>query len=146
MKKHEKLFKVTFEDEVAEFILRETQEISIITALLDGGVEVDARDCEGYSALHYASCENNLEKAKILLNGGADINARDNRYGFTPFILSFLLKHSEMCEFLLENKAERNDGEISEIIAFFEKYQPRNVKLARSLRDFKVRVNREGAL
>jgi ankyrin repeat protein len=54
-----------------------------VKSLLEGGVDVNALDAMGYSALWQASFFGRDEVAKFLLEGGADINARDNS-GRTP--------------------------------------------------------------
>lgn len=47
------------------------------TALIDGGsFDVNRQDGEGYTLLHLAADQNNLELAKLLLERGADPNIR----------------------------------------------------------------------
>jgi ankyrin repeat protein len=48
------------------------------------GVDVNARDDEGYTALHRACAAGNLPIVTILLEAGADIHARENESGMTP--------------------------------------------------------------
>src|SRR5438874_12965766 len=43
-----------------------------------------ARDSDGATALHYAAECGDRETVKLLLDAGADINARDLRFGATP--------------------------------------------------------------
>jgi hypothetical protein len=43
-----------------------------------------ARDDEGATALHYATLNGHREIAELLIKSGADINARDDRFGATP--------------------------------------------------------------
>jgi ankyrin repeat protein len=43
-----------------------------------------ARDEHGATALHHAAFEGNRELVELLLENGADINARDARYDATP--------------------------------------------------------------
>jgi ankyrin repeat protein len=43
-----------------------------------------ARDNEGATALHYATLDGHREIVELLLQNGADINARDERFGATP--------------------------------------------------------------
>lgn len=45
---------------------------------------VAARDADGATALHYATERGDREIVRILLDAGADINARDARFGATP--------------------------------------------------------------
>lgn len=75
--------------------LRLNSTLSLGRAILRGDIEeireivlhknfhVDALDDHGLTALHHAARENNLEAAKILLENGAKIDARD-KFGSTP--------------------------------------------------------------
>ncbi|MFL6246563.1 MAG: ankyrin repeat domain-containing protein [Thermoanaerobaculia bacterium] len=45
---------------------------------------VMARDSQGATALHYAAESGDREIVTMLLDGGADINARDQRFHATP--------------------------------------------------------------
>ena len=45
---------------------------------------VRARDGEGATALHYATLNGHRTIALALLEQGADVNARDERFGATP--------------------------------------------------------------
>ena len=56
-----------------------------VTALLDSGVDVNARNAKGSYALNNAAVENEVEVMKILLARGADPNVR-NSQGDTPLI------------------------------------------------------------
>ena len=61
-----------------------------IRHLLESGVDVNARDERGRTALHYidwATSGKSLEVARMLLSAGADVNARDSR-GCTPLLAS----------------------------------------------------------
>jgi ankyrin repeat protein len=45
---------------------------------------VHRRDAEGATALHYAAFNGTSDIARALIQHGADINARDGRFGATP--------------------------------------------------------------
>lgn len=49
-----------------------------------GQAVVNVKDSEGATALHYAALNGHREIVGLLLGGGADINARDDRFGATP--------------------------------------------------------------
>ena len=58
--------------------------LEMITTLLDGGAEVDARDKAGETALMIAS-ERQLDVVKLLLARGAKVNSKD-KDGWTPLM------------------------------------------------------------
>lgn len=58
---------------------------SSIKYLIDKGVSPTAKDYYGMTPLHYAMRGKNVEVAKILLEAGADPNARDIKGGLIPF-------------------------------------------------------------
>jgi Ankyrin repeats (3 copies) len=45
---------------------------------------VSGKDDQGATALHYATLNGHLEIANLLLEQGADVNARDEQFGATP--------------------------------------------------------------
>lgn len=84
-----------------------------IHEMLNSGERVDARNSvHGLTALHYAAqLSKDVEVAKLLLDEGADVNARDN-YGSTP--LHYANRNSEVAEILVERGADvraRNNGD-----------------------------------
>lgn len=117
-----------------EFLLREVSDAKLIMKILKSGTDVDAQDADGYTALHYAVSENDLEKAKLLLEKGADVNARA-RYGITPRYICSLLRHAEMFKFLVAHKAtttfpERAALEKQWNNRMLKVYNPVHVKIA----------------
>lgn len=58
-------------------------DVRLINFLVSSGASVNARDCDGKTALHIASNETSHVVAAILLNHGADIDSADNT-GMTP--------------------------------------------------------------
>ena len=59
--------------------------LEIIELLLAKGADVDARDLNARSPLHYAIIYGKeADIVKVLLEKGADVNAKDNRFGMTP--------------------------------------------------------------
>ena len=61
--------------------------VATIDRLLAGGVDVDAANCAGNTALHYAAWYGRTAAIEALLAAGADPRAR-NRYGATPLDIS----------------------------------------------------------
>ena len=54
-----------------------------LTGCWTGGADVDARNQDGYTPLHWAAMDGHVETAALLLDRGADLEARD-AHGATP--------------------------------------------------------------
>jgi ankyrin repeat protein len=61
----------------------------------------------GFTALHFAVSEEELNNARILLEAGADINAK-NAFGETPLHRAIMTENIEVLEFLISNGADIN--------------------------------------
>jgi ankyrin repeat protein len=56
-----------------------------VSAILQSNPQlVHQRDAEGATALHYAAFEGHSDVARVFIQAGADINARDDKFGATP--------------------------------------------------------------
>jgi ankyrin repeat protein len=84
-----------------------------VRALLRQQVDVNSREADGTTALHWAIHARYLEIVNLLVRSGADIRA-ENRYGVTPLALA-ALNGAPIIEALLEAGADPNttvaDGE-----------------------------------
>jgi len=82
--------------------------------LLKYGVNVHARDVAGYTALHFCtnlnSSQTTLKIGELLLQHGADINAR-NRFGCCPLHEPVMSGDEAAVIFLLEHGADVHVGE-----------------------------------
>ena len=78
-----------------------------VRSLLAQGVDVNARQGDGATALHWAAHRNDLETASVLLGAGANANAA-NALGATPLWLASLSSSGAMVERLLEAGADPN--------------------------------------
>ncbi len=82
--------------------------VSKVRSLIDRGVSANAKDAKGSSLLHYAVTNNRLEIAQVLIDKGADMNARYDEDGHTVLHLAVLHPDGGMTKLLLMNKANPN--------------------------------------
>ena len=66
-----------------------------------------ARDKDGKSLLHYACINNKIERARHMLEQGADVNAKDN-HDWTPLHLACLHGHLDIVKLLIQQGAVVN--------------------------------------
>ena len=78
-----------------------------IRTLLQHGIDVNAPQVDGMTALHWAAYQDDLETMKLLLRGGADVTAT-NRYGVTPLSLACTNGNVAMVELLLDVGSDPN--------------------------------------
>jgi ankyrin repeat protein len=80
-----------------------------VESLLAEGADVDARDEQGYTALHYAVIRKDLEIVRVLLDHGADLFAQvvSGQYsiGDSAITLAALYGHSDIVSELLSRGA-----------------------------------------
>src|SRR5688572_28373388 len=83
----------------------EKSDAAAIRTLLEQGVDVNAAQADGMTALHWAARLDDVELAKRLT--GANVNAA-NRYGITPLSVACQNGSAAMVESLLERGADPN--------------------------------------
>lgn len=76
-----------------------------IRRLFTGGVNLNAADEEGRTALHWAALNRDLQTAEILLNEGAAPDPRDNA-GLTPLHVSIVNRDPALVRLLVNNGAD----------------------------------------
>ena len=74
-----------------------------VQAELDKGVDVNVKDRFGFTPLHFAATK---EIAELLINEGADVNAKDK--GWTPLYHAAWRGHKEVAELLIAKGADVN--------------------------------------
>jgi Ankyrin repeats (many copies)/Ankyrin repeats (3 copies)/Ankyrin repeat len=76
----------------------------IVSLLLEHDADVDSRDVDDATPLHWASFHGTLLVGQCLLDHGADPNARE-KYGFTPLFHAARQGHVEFAQMLFERGA-----------------------------------------
>ena len=97
--------------------------------LISNGANVNHKDKNGYSALHFAGQERNFESAKMLIENVADIELSDN-HGNTPIWTSILnskgdyslvkLLVSKGANLDMENNHNMTPRQLAELIVGFD--------------------------
>lgn len=67
------------------------------------GFDVNSKSKLGLTPLHIACCHNNIEMVKLLVEKGADVNARDND-GDMPIDYADTMEYLEIINFLFIKK------------------------------------------
>ena len=78
-----------------------------IRALLDKRVNVNARETDGATALHWAVRVDDLDTVQGLLRDGAEVNV-SNRYGVTPLMLAATNGNASVADALVKAGADAN--------------------------------------
>ena len=81
--------------------------IKNINMLLDKGIDVNAKDQYGWTALHEAAQEGHENIVQTLLDNGAEVNAK-NKYGSTALHDAVRFGRGTIVQTLLDNGAEVN--------------------------------------
>src|SRR5262249_27305613 len=78
-----------------------------VRALLQMGVDVNAAQVDGTTALHWAAYNEDAETVALLLRARANVNAV-NRYGVSPLALACTNGNAAIVKLLLEAGADAN--------------------------------------
>src|SRR5215468_1060282 len=85
----------------------ERRDQAAVRALLQKGVDVNASQVDGTTALHWAAYNEDAETVALLLRAKANVNAV-NRYGVPPLVLACTNGNAAIVKLLLEAGAEAN--------------------------------------
>ena len=83
----------------------------ITDALLATGIDVNSRDANGFTPLHFTAWKGHTNALRRMLEAGAELNARSTD-DLTPLMLAARYRHSAAIEVLLDEGANadiRND-------------------------------------
>jgi len=89
-------------------------DVAAVKALLDQGVDVNAKTRYGATALSYACDKGHLEVIKLLIDRGADVNVKDTFYGEVPLGWALSHGHTQVVKLLLDKGAKGTDRVLSE--------------------------------
>jgi Ankyrin repeats (3 copies)/Domain of unknown function (DUF3471) len=88
-------------------------DLAKVQELLAAGVDVNAANKYGATALAYASDKGHTEVVKLLLEKGANPNSKDTFYNSTPLNWAVQKGHAEIVRALLEKGAEGEAGALA---------------------------------
>ena len=79
-----------------------------IKALIAGGADVNGRDSDGSTSLHYAIRDGRRKVVALLIEAGADVNAVDGKFGLTPLHHTSDHKKPDILQALIRAGADLN--------------------------------------
>ena len=91
-------------------------DLAAVKAQLDKGVNVNAKNRYGATALAYACDRGNVDIVKLLIERGADVNVKDSFYGATPISWASGNGHTEVVKLLLDKGAKGVDDVLIEAV------------------------------
>ena len=82
----------------------------IVELLIAEGVNVNARDGSGETALYQAAHRGYLKLCKLLINNGADLNISTSKItmGHSPLYFAIRNRHADVAELLITSSADVN--------------------------------------
>lgn len=98
-------------DPEALFKAASSGSVSEVQSLLDGGIDINAKDADGMTPLHFAAGNNQREIVKLLVSRGAKLETKSNG-GYTPLAWTVKWRKGgiEALQTLLELGADVNGG------------------------------------
>ncbi|MFT4314830.1 MAG: ankyrin repeat domain-containing protein [Wolbachia pipientis] len=105
-KKEESLLENFFKKKETKMELHYAVDAKTVRLLVEKGVNVNAADARGYTALHLAVTEKRLEIVRELIKSGANANAEEYGNKCTPLHLACMVGKVEVVKELVEAGAE----------------------------------------
>ena len=115
-------------------------DVAGVRELLAGAVDVDARQPDGATALHWAMHREHVEIADLLVGAGAAVDAV-NDLGVTPLLMASARGHGELVERLLAAGADPNSALASGETALMAAARAGSLEAVNALLDAGARVN-----
>lgn len=79
-----------------------------VSKAIENGIDINALDCSGTTALNWAASEGYMNILNLLLDKGAQINKAEERGGWTPLMLAVINQNSRAVEELIKRGANLN--------------------------------------
>ncbi len=115
-------------------------DVAGVRALLAAAVDVNARQPDGATALHWAMHREHVEIADLLIRAGADVDA-ENDLGVTPLLMASARGHGSLVERLLAAGADPNGALASGETALMASARAGSLEAVNALLDAGARVN-----
>ena len=85
----------------------EDDDCELAKIIINNGADLDIKDRNGNTALHYCVYYKNYKLMELLIKEGADLNIQDNN-GNTPLQLSVMRGYTNFSNLLINNGADKN--------------------------------------
>jgi len=104
----------------ALFVAAKKGNVESVKRILQAGVDVNASDADGWTALMFATFKGHKEVVQVLLDAGANVNAQ-SQDGTTPLMTATFRNHPGVVQMLMDagadQKKENSTGVTARIIA-----------------------------
>jgi ankyrin repeat protein len=95
--------------------------------LINNNADVNSKDIDGFTPLHYACKQSNIELTQLLINNNADVNSKDI-HGSTPLQYACKQNNIELTQLLINNNADVNLKDIDGSTPLHYACQKNNLK------------------
>ncbi len=80
---------------------------------LSKGADINAKDDDGFTPLHWTAIKGHKEIVELLIDNGANVNPKGDEFGMTPLHKAASKGHREITELLIANGADVNAKVVS---------------------------------